>query len=290
MGQRRLDGGELIESAMARAAPGTACNPAHRSKPHSAGGAHALTISTQSQIHGFAPFNARRRTAPTGVRPAIINPASSHKTCAARTYAVSAKQSNATSVKAKASGDSSALRRMRRIAAPHGVEKRRAFFCKVYCSFTLHFLAQSFAPLDTAQVLSASSRPCLPPLGLHSPSLCLLRGGASVSRTERPTWISTTVFCQHGCQQALLSSIVMAQAREVLLESVFSNHRTLLSIFAYLPPLDRRAFQAADFYLHADIRWFLLRAPPVADARGTGSASDSSTSTRLSASVPAFAP
>ena len=99
------------------------------------------------------------------------------------------------------------------------------------------------------------------------------------------------VSCKHSCHsylQAPSSTLAMAQNGEVLFESVFSSHRTLLD-FACLHTADRQAFQAADFYLHADIRWFFLRAPPVADARGAGTASDSSTSTRLSASMPTLA-
>ena len=80
----------------------------------------------------------------------------------------------------------------------------------------------------------------------------------------------------------------MAQARPPLLEAVLSRCRPLVTIFALLPVQDRQALQAADFYLHADIRWFLLRAPPLLDARGAGAASDSSTSTRVSTASHTF--
>ena len=103
---------------------------------------------------------------------------------------------------------------------------------------------------------------------------------------SRAQWQPLT--CMHR-RPSSSSCTVMAQAREALLESVLADPRTLLAIFSFLPLTDRRAFQAGDFYLHSDLRWFFSRAPPIADARGTGTASDSSTSTRVSTSMPAFA-
>ena len=91
------------------------------------------------------------------------------------------------------------------------------------------------------------------------------------------------------CSMLARLLVTMAQARPPLLEAILSRHRPLLAIFAFLPIQDRQALQASDFYLHADIRWFLLRAPPLQDARGAGTASDSSTSTRLSTASHSFA-
>ena len=59
---------------------------------------------------------------------------------------------------------------------------------------------------------------------------------------------------------------MMLSRRPLGVEAVLASHRPLLVIFGYLDALSCAAFQATDFFLRADLRWFALRLRPVRDS------------------------
>ena len=57
----------------------------------------------------------------------------------------------------------------------------------------------------------------------------------------------------------------MAQGRPQEVEELLSHPRALCNIWRFLDTASRVALQASDLNLHADLRWFALRLPPIVD-------------------------
>ena len=79
----------------------------------------------------------------------------------------------------------------------------------------------------------------------------------------------------HSAHQSLSSCIGLQ-----LGPSFIDHPRVLCNIWSFLDSVARTSFQVSDFYLHADLRWFVRGLPAIADVRGRANSSDSSTSTR----------
>ena len=145
------------------------------------------------------------------------------------------------------------------LVAPHALQKGSSAGRLALPSFRIDVLLFTcqICRRPGAQLRHASSglrhRLCM------VPSLCL-----------RPHLLAVKPSC----------SCIMAQGRPQVVEALLSHPRVLCNIWSCLDLADRASLQVSDFYLHADLRWFVRRLPAVSDVRGRASSSDSSASTR----------
>ena len=238
------------------------------------------TIAMQRQGTGFVHTNAHARIARMAVLPAIISPNASRRTFMRRIFVRSARQSSEHSRRANGPELCIALHALHR-------SRKRVVNCTAGIRMS-HFDLACLHMFSFAGADSSWRRPSSSCHAQHLPAHRPSDQAQGIGSLLHAPWLAK-LSCSLHVLFALLA-LVMAQARPVLLERVLSSSKPLLSIFSFLPISDRQALQSADFYLRADIRWFLLRAPPIADARGAGTSSDSSTSTRLSICMPPISP